>query len=97
MLLWADIRAHNNTDNLSGFAATGDYFTVPLHSTNGCLPLGLCKETVSGIWKMVGFLSESPLYIVWEEFPNLYLDPPITETAMFHNPRQSYSQQAETV
>ena len=33
-----------------------DSFTVPLHRPNGrqigC-PLGLCKETVSGVWKPV--------------------------------------------
>ena len=29
-----------------------DYFTVPLHSPNGLL-LGLCKETVTNVWKKV--------------------------------------------
>ena len=31
-----------------------DSFTVSLHSTDGmrCLPRGLCKGTVSGLWKM---------------------------------------------
>ena len=40
-----------------------DSFTVSLHSTNGrhCLPLVLCKGTVSGLWKVV----EPIMHCMW--------------------------------
>ena len=55
-----------------------DSFTVPLHSPN----LGLCKRTVTGVWKSWEF----PL-VTWAHdaihrvlgYPNLYLDQPITK------------------
>ena len=43
--------------------ATVDCFTVSLHSPN-CLPLRLCKETVSGLWKFL-LVMWTPIHCNW--------------------------------
>ena len=71
-----------------------DSFTVSLHSPNGrhCLPLGLCKESVSGL-KILSDESimhcDLPIYSAQVMSPpNLYLDQPTIQPvpAMSHTP-----------
>ena len=58
-----------------------DSFMVSLHSLMAgiCLPFGLCKGTVSGLWKMVEIPSVSPQFISVEAIQKLSIDQPITK------------------
>ena len=52
-----------------------------LMTSHICLPLGLCKETVNGLWKTVEISTGhmgSQCIATWGN-PNLYLDWPITK------------------
>ena len=55
-----------------------DYSTVSLHSPDCIyLPLGLCKETVSGLWKWWKFPSNEPTNHCHWGNPNLHIYQPI--------------------
>ena len=64
-----------------------------------CLPLGLCKGTVSGVWKKVEIPTGqvSPKCNGTRGNPNLYLDQPITKKQCLTPHWQSYCHQARAV